>query len=76
VDCVSTTAESSSQTARYRLVNSMVQYEPIVQQTDDEAKIKEIEELMDMFGRAVPLVEEALRYAVYVTKRRTISNES
>jgi len=54
----------------------MVQYEPIVQQTDDEAKIKEIEELMDMFGRAVPLVEEALRYAVYVTKRRTISNES
>ena len=76
MDCVPTTTESSSQTARYRLVNSMVQYAPIVQQTDDQAKIKENEELMDMFGRAVPLVEEALRYAIYVTKRRTISSES
>ena len=38
----------------------MVQYAPIVQQTDDKANIKESDELLQMFERALPLVEEAL----------------
>ena len=58
--CVPTTTSSNTQTARYRLVNSMVQYAPIVQQTDEKAKIKESDELLQMFERALPLVEEAL----------------
>lgn len=58
--CVPTTTSSSAQTARYRLVNSMVQYAPIVQESDEQAKIKEDEELKEMFERALPLVEDAL----------------
>jgi hypothetical protein len=58
--CVPLTTESSAQTARFRLVNSMVQYAPIVQQTDDDSKKKEDAELVEMFERVMPLVEDAL----------------
>jgi hypothetical protein len=54
------TSESSVQTARFRLVPSTVQYAPIVQESDDKAKIKENEELLDMFERVLPGVEHAL----------------
>jgi len=58
--CVPQTSESSVQTARFRLVPSTVQYAPIVQESDDKAKIKENEELLDMFERVLPGVEHAL----------------
>ena len=58
--CVPETSESSAQTARFRLVNSMVQYAPIVQESDEQAKLKEDVELLDMFSRTLPVVEDAL----------------
>lgn len=58
--CVPETSENSAQTARFRLVNSMVQYAPIVQESDEQAKVKEDVELLDMFSRTLPVVEDAL----------------
>lgn len=58
--CVPTTSESSSQSARFRLVNSMVQYAPIVQESDEQAKVKEDVELLEMFSRTLPVIEDAL----------------
>ena len=73
--CVPQTSESSVQTARFRLVPSTVQYAPIVQESDDKAKIKENEELLDMFERVLPAVEHALstNETVQVEKRPAYS---
>jgi len=37
-----------------------VQYAPIVQESDEQAKLKEDVELLDMFSRTLPVVEDAL----------------
>ena len=73
--CVPQTSESSVQTARFRLVPSTVQYAPIVQESDEKAKIKENEELLDMFERVLPAVEHALstNETVQVEKRPAYS---
>jgi len=38
----------------------MVQYAPIVQESDEQAKVKEDVELLDMFSRTLPVIEDAL----------------
>jgi len=59
--CVSRTTETSTQTPRYRLVNSMVQYAPIMQEHTEEEKAQLCSSINDMLERSVPLVMEAMQ---------------
>lgn len=58
--CVPSTEEAATQTARYRMVNSMVQYAPIMQETSEDDKEQLEEAVGDMLLRTLPLAEDAL----------------
>ena len=61
--CVPEHGDGTSQTPRFRLVNSMVQYAPIVEESNKgEAEVQaEEESLMEMLNEMVPLAEAALQ---------------
>ncbi|EKX50168.1 hypothetical protein GUITHDRAFT_161883 [Guillardia theta CCMP2712] len=59
--CVSRTVEMSTQTPRYRLVNSMVQYAPIMQEHTEEEKALLCSNINEMLERSVPLIMEAIQ---------------
>jgi len=62
--CVPHSQDGASQTARYRLVNSMVQYAPIMvdaKSGDAEEAQKEEDSLAEMLAEMAPLAEAALK---------------